>query len=335
MGPNLTVVFTMKNQTLYVKPSAAGDAENRGGSGGSGGSGGQILDDCKAVYDVNVSGPEGLTPALKDDVCGSWNGSSFEAKGCTLRNVSLNTMDGTWALECECTPSLGKTTTTATSTATDDKPTNANGAFAIVGYTFDQFGRVFAPGAVIQVSVLPLVVATTPIVLGLLAIFMWQTYQTLRKSCVGRRDGGGPNREGTDGGRIGGSNTTSSASSVTPRTSKHGDDDADDDKRTSFVRRARRRVSIDLANEHYVMAVFKGKREPGRGVGAAVAILVFAIECQIMSATLLYYLHSCYTLDSVFADEALDTETWILNRAAIIVLGTLLAYVETTTEPTT
>ena len=283
------------------------------------------MDDCKAVYDVNVSGPEGLTPALKDDVCASWNGSSFEGKGCTLRNASLNKMDGTWALECEC-----KTTTTATSTATGDTPTNANGAFAIVGYTFDQFGRVFAPGAVIQVSVLPLVVAFIPIALGLLTMFIWQTYQITRKSCVGRRDGGGTNEGVTDdGGRIGGSTTTSSASSITPRTSKHGDDDADDDKGKSFVYRARRRVSISLANEHYVVAVFKGKREPGRGVGAAVAILVFAIECQIMSATLLFYVHSCFTLGSVFADEALDTETWVLNRAAIIVIGTLLAYVWT------
>ena len=97
-GPNLTVVFAIKNQTQDLS----------------------IDDDCKTVYDVRVSGTKKLTSVLQN-ICGSWNGAEFESKaGCTLHNASRNATDGSWAVECDCDLAPGDLLLT-------------NGAFAIVG----------------------------------------------------------------------------------------------------------------------------------------------------------------------------------------------------------
>ena len=79
--------------------------------------------------------------------------------------------------------------------------------------------------------------------------------------------------------------------------------------RFGFVRRVCNRTYFSMADQHYLVNVFRGKQPHGQA--AAIAILVFAVECQIMSATLLFYVHSCYTLGSVFDDDALDTVTLI------------------------
>jgi hypothetical protein len=83
-----------------------------------------LQDECKAVYDVETSGTTGLGSALTD-VCGRWNGSSFEPMlGCKLVQAKINSTAGTWSVQCEC--------------AVDKTEMKSGVVMALVGYTFDR-----------------------------------------------------------------------------------------------------------------------------------------------------------------------------------------------------
>ena len=199
-------------------------------------------------------------------------------------------------------------------------------------------------------SALPLMVVAAPIAVGFLAILVWQIYSAAtrrgwrrsgRKAGVTRATRMDENEEveegvtenvgeATEPGEVEQREAKGAVKESPPGRSKDGGQK--DGRRMlsgvartssgsvvaefSFTRRLWMRTVSHMAEEHYAVAVFRGTRRKGRGLLAHIAILVFAVECQIMSATLLFYLHSCYTLDSVFDDDALDIGTWVLNRVS-------------------
>jgi hypothetical protein len=115
-----------------------------------------LEDECTAVFDVESSGTVGLESTLTN-ACGKWNGSSFESTSeCQLGKAEMNATDGTWSLRCEC--AVGKA------------EIEDNVIMALVSYTFDRFGRVFEPGRTGKVSVVPVVLTCTPIVLILVSL---------------------------------------------------------------------------------------------------------------------------------------------------------------------
>ena len=55
----------------------------------------------------------------------------------------------------------------------------------------------------------------------------------------------------------------------------------------------------------------------------SLAIFVGCVESQLLGVTLLYYMHSCFTVASIFDDAGMAMGAWITNRLTMIVLALL------------
>jgi hypothetical protein len=80
-----------------------------------------------------------------------------------------------------------------------------------------------------------------------------------------------------------------------------------------------------LKNSHEFLAIFLAKRTPDMGATERLVVFLACLESQLVAVTLLYYLHVCYALGSIFDEDSLPLYQLIEGRLAMVILAVLVS----------
>ena len=79
-----------------------------------------------------------------------------------------------------------------------------------------------------------------------------------------------------------------------------------------------------LKNSHELLAIFLAKRTPDMGANERLVVFLACLESQLVAVTLLYYLHVCYELGSIFDEDSMPLYQLIEGRLAMVILTVLV-----------
>jgi hypothetical protein len=256
-------------------------------------------------------------------------------------NTDSTTASTEWNLQCECTVQLGESEGGSSSADAGEE----GNTFAIVDYTFDQLGRAFHPSTLVKVSVVPVLVAAIPVILELLALFAVECWWRCRaRGARGKRirartgnDGEAPAQGRRTEGKEGkeGNEEKESTTLATDREEQSHSSTGEaftTGRRFGGARPVGARLGglshswHQMKDSHEVLAICCARRRPGCGVSTRIVIFVCALEAQVMSVTVMFWLYSCYSMTSVFEDGELNTGTWVFNRVVMLALASMLTF---------
>ena len=92
------------------------------------------------------------------------------------------------------------------------------------------------------------------------------------------------------------------------------------------LRRAWQRMAWrSMRQSHELLAIFLAQRRPGMGVSERMVLFVGCLESQLMGITLMFFLHSCYSMSSIFEEDSLPIASWIEARVYMMAIATLFS----------
>jgi hypothetical protein len=78
-----------------------------------------------------------------------------------------------------------------------------------------------------------------------------------------------------------------------------------------------------LRNSHELLAIFLAARKPGWGASERLVIFLGGFASQVMSVTLMFYLHQCFQLSSIFDADTMAVTQLVEARIGMLIAATL------------
>ena len=286
-------------------------------------------------------------------ICTKWSrvnttSEDLERENCTLaRTPYRNGSTNLWSVECTC------------NITAEDLESGVHVAIAL--YTFDNVGRIFLTklGTLAKASLAPVVVACSPIVLGLLALLGWLIYLKLYKLSfqaetdnTNRNNVSAPSSQVSSGHRLQPQRFSSNnrrnefarrrqqqhiadgrsrvrrlfhvASAV--ETLELTDDESSNTTCGGLLLRHvwQRHTWAVMKESHELLAVFLSKRRNGLGAVERLAIFVSYTELQILVVTVTFDAYACNDMMTFFEGGEETRASWVFARLFLILFSNLL-----------
>ena len=311
------------------------------------------------LYNVEAAGSAGLKSALIN-MCAKWNGSAFVASvnGCHVGNVSMDNATGDWSVTCDCAvkkTDLKKSATLALVRYTFDRVGRVFDTSVPTEVSLIPVIVAISPIVIALVTLLALQIyarcectkTTSPdrrtnvaaAVEGGQQDFHFdnpirpeqaenrrQQFAEQQQRQQQQRDARGP--FGFTKGLFRVNTGAHQADAVVEMQNRHAAAASDPNSLCSCLRLPRLRLRLRLIwsgmkESHELLAIFMAQRQPGMGASERLALFLGCLESQLLGATLMYHLNACYTLTSIFEEDAMPLGDWMSARALMMLQTSL------------